>query len=352
MQMSRRGTALLLTLVVLAGGCDRGSSIRAAIAKLGTTDPKVQAAAAEDLKAFGPAAVPFLLEALGAADDGIREGAAVALGMMQLRAKEVVLCLAGRLSDPVPRVRSAAAGALQELAPDIADALPMLRQALLDGEAATRSLAAGAIGQMGPAGRPALDDLVAAYRARTTPWAETAIRHILPLEDALKFLEDKDPRLRKLGAGALARYPRSEECRAAWRKALEDADPFVSATAAAELRSMDDLPDAWMPTLVRILRESDPETAEEVLSALKKFPEKAEPALPAIAKRLDDPSDQVRLQAVGVLRLRAPAARPALPALRKHAKDEDDVGVEARAILEDLEPATPGATGTPGKGKS
>ncbi len=88
--------------------------------------------AAEALGRIGPAAAPVLIEALRDDDDGVRAGAASALGKYRLRASLAVPALTECLDDKTDYVRGAAAFALQSYGPLARSAGPALAQRMGD----------------------------------------------------------------------------------------------------------------------------------------------------------------------------------------------------------------------------
>ncbi len=110
--------------------------VPALIKQLKNREPKVRAAAADDLGQVGairaadaePAVAP-LLEALGDKESNVRRAAAVALGRIRLQAKEVVPELTKRLEDGAPAVVQAAAVALGAFGAEAKEALPALQKA-------------------------------------------------------------------------------------------------------------------------------------------------------------------------------------------------------------------------------
>jgi HEAT repeat protein len=125
---------------------------------LESNDPYVYAAAAEELRKIGPAAVrPLVRELVEAKDDNVRRRAADILGDMGAAAKDAVSALASAVvEDRDPHVRSAAAEALGKIGPAAKDAVPVLAKALVKDIFGAREAAADALRKLGPVAKDAI----------------------------------------------------------------------------------------------------------------------------------------------------------------------------------------------------
>jgi HEAT repeat protein len=124
-------------------------------------DPVYRQMTLERLAATGVPAVPALVAALGSPDEALRMGAASALGRVRWGAKAAIPALAKvAAGDPSPHARKAAADALREIGPSLAE----LGESLAPGpdeEARVRAMARLhlALSQMGEQGAEAVAPL-------------------------------------------------------------------------------------------------------------------------------------------------------------------------------------------------
>jgi HEAT repeat protein len=118
-------------------------------------DPQVRRAALEAMGLIGRDSLPILLAALK--DDGLRAGAAAALGKIGRPAGVAVPTLCKMLEDPDAEVRRNAAAALGRIGPQTPEVIPALVKTLRDKEADEQ--AANSLARMG---QPAVKPLIAA----------------------------------------------------------------------------------------------------------------------------------------------------------------------------------------------
>lgn len=113
--------------------------------------------AIEHLAWFGTAAVPALITALGSDSEPVRSAAAQALGRIGPKARQATRPLLNCLFDPAIDVRLNAASALDQIAPPLKAALPVLIGRLNAEENKTvQSRLLRVVGNIGPAAHPAL----------------------------------------------------------------------------------------------------------------------------------------------------------------------------------------------------
>jgi HEAT repeat protein len=120
-RQARPLVALLVALLITAGGCRNPRQIDYSVASLVKTlkedkDPNMRYWAAESLGKFGPealSAVPDLIEALKDDSKMVRMGVAYALG--ELGSADATAALQEALRDPEKEVRDAATNALKQI---------------------------------------------------------------------------------------------------------------------------------------------------------------------------------------------------------------------------------------------
>ncbi len=215
--------------------------------------------------------------------------------------------LTGLLVDPVPAVGLAAGGALIRLGGDAVDAL---RDALATRE--VRSDAMEILAELGPAARPALDEMVAG-------------------------LADPDPVYRADAAMAIAAIgPEADPAVPALEKLLgdESAEPQVRYTAAYALGRMGGAAAAAEPLLRKLAdSEDDLMATVAVWAAVKIRPDDAtlfDAAVPKLRRALQNEEQLVRLEAAVALGEIGPPAGSALPMLEMLA-EEDPVRIVREA---------------------
>ena len=339
----------------------------------------------ESVAGMGPAAEPFLIDALGDPNSGVREAGARTLGRCgDSGAVRPLLRLLAR--DPEEEVREAAAQALGLLADPAA--VPGLREAVADRSHAVRFAAATALGSLGWS--PGDDDETAALLVATAQWAALGrlgtaavprlvralgddhygIRHgagetLLALGIAARpalasARSDADPAVREEAAALLARMgpappgtgeEPADEPPAPGRGEPSDAEAGPVATpsqpsltdlagrlyagspaerraAAGALASMP--PDRAVPALAGALLDPDPALREAAVVSLGALA--TSEAMPLVVDRLADPADWVRTAAVQALVRAGAAAIPSLVAAL--GRPERDVRTGAARILE------------------
>jgi len=180
--------------------------------KLTDTNRQNRLEAIKTLKTLGSPAIPILVEALTDDHEGIRRGAAFALGAMAQDAVVAVPALLATLKDPVSGVRMDVAVALKQITTASPEALQQAVQELTTGlnhpESAVRQGAAFGLGVIG----------------------SEATSTIPPLIQALK---DTDEEVRLAAAIALKRM--GSAAVPALKVALNDSDMGVRAKAAFAL---------------------------------------------------------------------------------------------------------------------
>ncbi|MEO7682754.1 MAG: HEAT repeat domain-containing protein [Gemmatimonadaceae bacterium] len=108
----------------------------------------------------GKLLIPVLREALYDADPEVRATAVESLAMVDQGANEIRLEIARLANDPSPRVRLQVVQAMLNLRADAALTLRVVRPALRDSVSSIRSAAGFTVGALGPAGLPALPEII------------------------------------------------------------------------------------------------------------------------------------------------------------------------------------------------
>src|SRR5687767_3052100 len=178
-----------------------------AAARAGDPDEEVRRRATVALGAAGVPARPALVAALDDESPRVVETALAALGGFGPDALPVADELAKRLRSPVPAIAHQASLALGRLSPGV---LPVLERHREDADPAVRALALDAWARAGG------DD----------PRAAAGL---------VRWLADPEWTVRRRAAEALARHAHGQAVREGLTRALEDANPFVVASAARSL---------------------------------------------------------------------------------------------------------------------
>jgi HEAT repeat protein len=139
--------------------------------------------------------------------------------------------------------------------------------------------------------------------------------------DQLKFLKNKDPRVRRAAATNLGRLgAEAKFAIAPLRQRLTDADPRVRCGAATALC---EIGPAAVDEMIQALTLPDKLVRREAVWGLAKIGKAAAPAIPALARRLADRDASVRKGAARALGLLGHLARPAIPFLIRSLGDTD-----------------------------
>jgi HEAT repeat protein len=284
-------------------------------------DEQVAKHAAHVLGLIGPRpalhspAVPALVEILKARPTvpGLREEAAVALGLIGTPAEEVVPALVGALRDANPVVRQRAADALGEVGSPARQAVPALAALLDDEHTDVAGAACTALARIGDAG--AATALLRTMQGNRGPVADAAGRALAHLGPAakevvpavLKFLSGSEKEvirarfvLQVLGPVALPGLI----------QALGDAEPSNRRAAAEMLGVIGPVARPAVPALAAALQDKTPRVALDAAWALARIdPTRAQVAVPLLADSLDTS------RAIEALADMGPEARAAVPKL-------------------------------------
>jgi HEAT repeat protein len=288
----RVGAAFALGVVAQGPGFDDAdieSVARRLVDALGDEDPSVREAADETLRIMAPLAFPWIVGGLAAEDPGIAAATAAILGdmgpgaaqaapyltplvgwpsrLLRLRAitalgkigsftPEMIGPLAAALESGGPHVRAAAADDLSAMGAAAAGSLGALL-AKPSADVQARVLAARALGRMGPAGKAALNELVAALGdpSPDVRWASAvALSSVYPVvKEAATILLGgvgaDAPAARKVEAlSALSRFADEKERIApVVTRLLGDPDGDVREAAAGAKRALEGGTDGTAP---------------------------------------------------------------------------------------------------------
>ncbi len=313
----RASAAACLGQLVPAGTVARADLAGA----LADADADVRVWAATALASLGPAEhVQALRARLADAEPKVRAAVVGALGDLALLPDVV-----GRLDDPAPSVRAAAAATVQVLGWRARAARPALEARAADADAGARAAAVTALGSLGdaqavPTLRAALADAATEVRAA----AAVALGDVGPegLSAAAELgaaLGDVEPGVRLAAAVGLARHgARARAAARALEAALADPDAAVRSNVLFLLGRIGAVGEAGLRWIVRHL-EGRPLGGTELYAAqaLGGLGAGAGPALPALAASLAQTRDpDLRFAAAGALARLGPLAREAASAVR------------------------------------
>jgi HEAT repeat protein len=270
----------------------RGPDFNRLIGQLNNEDRLVRLEAAEKLKAAAgrnlegqrqpitgslKKAIPALVRALGDPYSGV---AGTASGALTLLGDEAVPALIGALqNDPNPRVRSAAAGILEE--ERASAAIPALIAALKDADRGVRMASAFKFYFLGPPAKVGISALIGA-------------------------LKDQDSGVRLGAAASLAELghnfgPEVKTAVPALVSVLQDPDELVRGTAFAALASIGPEAESAIPALSGKLRDQEPWVRSDAAAVLASIGPEARAAVPALISALRDPDEDVRARAAFAL---------------------------------------------------
>jgi HEAT repeat protein len=268
--------------------------------------------------------IQMLITALGDADINVRRGAAGALGQIGPAAASAVPKLISALGDAEAWVRAAAAGGLGNIGPAAASAVPKLITALGDTHIDVRRNATEALKQIGPAAVPAL---ITALSDTNTDVCQNAVKALGQVGPAvaevwpalITALGDVNKRVKRDATIALWSIKPGVEAVPALITALGDADTDVRVAAARALGSIGPAAASAVPELITALR----------------WNKDWGPGGPCV---------DVRVAAAEALGSIGPAAASAIPMLNT-ARGDANVGVRKAAAdaLERIQSASPAA---------
>jgi HEAT repeat protein len=312
----------------------------ALVAALNDRDTQVRWAAAEGLLAIrdGRGAVPALLEMASDRTTRVRLGARIRRARAFIRYDRAA---EGNM------LRIAAIHALGRFGAAAAPAVPVLLEALKDGDDLTRWYAAQSLGEIGPAAKSAVPALTGLLRSKfgipLTPGAPRLVAKgpdrfavaaaqslgqigpdASPAVDALiEALADPDEALRAEAAQALGRI--GAEAAASIPllvRALLDHGSSVDQIASTALGQIGA---AAVAPLIEALKIQDAEVRQLAIDALGEVGPGAAAAIPDLVKSSIDPDEETRVVAAKALGKigNGPAADACVPALIKALKDPD-----------------------------
>ncbi len=288
---------------------------------------------AHALTCIGPAAVPPLIEALGADDIGLRMGATLALGSMGKEARAAVPALIKNLTAREDFARDETVAALGKMGPDAAPPLlvalndsdplrragALLALALLDapvGEAASqveqlvaketdplvRSAALTALPKLGMEPQRCVKILLPAITSEDEALRHAGINALLStralrkaaLPPLSELLKDANPAIRERAARVLGRM--GPDAAGALPALLEATRAAGGATAFSE--ALAQVGPAALPLLLEALQKGNAEESAWILSALRGF---GPPAVSVLSEALKQPNPVTRAAAAGAL---------------------------------------------------
>ncbi|MBP7934379.1 MAG: HEAT repeat domain-containing protein [Phycisphaerae bacterium] len=258
--------------------------------------PMVLAASANPAYLIGQGPVdeadlPALMEKLKAADAVVRADSADDLGWLAAKAATAEKPLTALLADSASRVRVSAATALLRIVPKNADALVVLRQALVSSDHATRLQAVKGVGLVGSAAAPLIDVLGGLLKEGDEPTRIAALQAISMLGPVAaaqvgvvtRLLDD--PELMIDAADALGR---------------------IGAAARPSLRR-----------LAQMLTSDQPAVQWAAVRAMSQIGgEEAHPAVDFMVKKLPSATEVEGYNMMIYLALLGPVAKDAIPTIR------------------------------------
>jgi HEAT repeat protein len=343
-----------------------GDKARPALADLlkavGDEDAAVSRMAGEAIQGLLPmseADVPNLMKGLGNKSPAVQSLTVGVLKTMGPAAKKAAAPLASLLTDSDPALAAGAAEALGKIGPDARTvALPkpkgktvydMLLTALEYKDQSVRKAALEALDKIGPADERDLTALRTLLKRRTGP-AEprrfaakslaafgTVARPALPeLMDA--FRDDPDLTVRQFAGKALVVFaPEMKLDALVFTRLLEDTDPQVRASALQILGGVGDEAKVALDPLIGALQDKEIANRALAAAALAELGADAAPALDGLLALLMGPDAEPRKQAAIALGRIGSAARVAVPVLLEAKETLGDVADKALTKIGPLE---------------
>lgn len=261
-------------------------------------------------------ALPWLVEACGDPNPGVRNKAAIFLGQIHAEPARVVPRLAALLKDPDPSVREAAAMALAQFGRWAEGAMKALVEAA---NAPSERLAPGAEMALTAIGDSAIPELARLLKASDPSRRARALQGIqggtsdgarsrgVALAIALKshwieLVHDPHPMVRAHLARTLAILPaETPAVLAALRVLMEDPLPEVRVVVATAIGATEGIPDGLRGQFLGLLADRDRDVRAQAAAAIPQ-PELADPVvIDRLLKMLKDPQPLVRSAAAAKL---------------------------------------------------
>jgi HEAT repeat protein len=269
---------------------------------LGRPEDRLRAHAAKLLREFPTEAhrtVPPLVRALEDQRAGVRQQAAVSLGVLGRGEAAVLRAALPLLNDPASEVRAAAAEALGRIGLAEAQAIAALERAFVDRSAPVRVQAAGAHWLLAQRAEIVLPVLIAALQEPEVHW-----------QAALA--------LGRMGTHAEPAIPALIE---ALQREKTHRPVRTPASAALALREVGP---AAVPALTALLTHARSDVRIGAAIALAKNGAHAKPAVPHLIEMLGEAESELRQAAAYALGAIGPAARAAVPALEAAYQEPDE----------------------------
>ncbi len=297
------------------------------------------------LAAFGPRAVPFLVEALRDEEPHVRIVSLYALAEMEAEAASAVSAVMEVLhGDPDPGVRAAAASVLPRISSDVTGAVAALIASLEDPEEDVRDAAWRALCDLPPEVVAYLEGLIAGDLGLEVKLALVSTLGCfgeVGYAALVRTLMHPDPHIRIRAAAVLEDvvFSLAREC-PPWEvpewacveglihvlmASVDATFPEVRRAAATALAwCASEAPDEIAPVLAELLRDPDPEVRAAASMGLAGVGPLAEIALADLIAALDHPSPEVKVYAAIALGNVGPAAAEAVPKLMELLESAED----------------------------
>src|ERR1043166_1844566 len=304
---------------------------------LETKDPLGKIDAIRAIRAINAAsakdAVPLLVEALGANNTAdafpagqqprIREEAAETLGKIGVAARPAIPALIQALEDSEERVLAKPVTAIKRIDPTNPQALPALILAAHDSSSRVRTSANGALLRAGPVNIEIIRAFIALVRTNAERFHGAGFYNgpsgdIVPTCEAFFHRLGPEQQYAVIDLSGLAKDPR----------------PSVQRIAFVGLSGIGDVPEEFLPALVRELQSPDGYWAE---TPLEKMGPKAKAAVPQLIAMLED--HRLRDASARILAsIGTPGASSAIPVFESLIKNETDMEITLWQALLKLDP--------------
>ena len=272
-------------------------------------------------KAFGSAAVPYLIDALKNDNNKVQYVASMALGEIHPRPVEAIPALIEATKAGV----SAAAGSLGRMGPDYAEiTVPVLIEALSSRDLYVRANAISGLGDIGPKAAPAVSGLIKAlddWDPSVQEVAYDALGQIGPpfpdevIPTLIERLYHPDWAQRDCAIEALGAIgPDARDATDRIIELLKDKEEYVRRDAARYLVKINDDPDIVLAPLMEVCGNMDLGSSYSFM-AIGQMGAKAKAAVPFLMDLLGNENDEIRSAAISALGGIGPDAEEAVPAL-------------------------------------
>ncbi|HUG71168.1 MAG TPA: HEAT repeat domain-containing protein, partial [Pirellulaceae bacterium] len=269
---------------------------------LTTSDNNARSHLKSALVRIGPAAAPYLVEAVDRSETLIvRLTAITALGEIHASPTSAIPCLVRTLSDEAAEVRRASIVSIQRFGKASEEAIPALAAIVTeDSDDQVRIAAVIALGHL----------------------------HLKPdtsVPCLVRALSDRSPVVRSASVVALAQF--GSDARPAvdaLRRAVDDEDKSVQMESLKTIATLGPTAAEAIPTLLKAMLDEDPQKSRQAALGVRRIGITSEEVVDSLLTATEDESPHVRCNAVWVLAASGDSTQRVVSRLIELLKDEDE----------------------------